>query len=244
MRSRNNKQETDDHARSSNNQMAPISSQIECELSRALRAGEYNSLLWSLVYKFSAKASLYRIALDDLFQEVMLKVWQASSDYSPQKSKPTTWITRVAKNRLLTILDSYAGRQKRYSGSPDLSLTPPTDDEGRQIEQGAVENSYTPDPSNRIEVEAIMEVSKFLLTEDQYNVINKHYIQEWTLAEIAREAKTSHQAIGQKFRRAIQILKSELNNEGEKILSKGQGPKPGRPKLSERSELCKTFKEQ
>jgi len=41
---------------------------------------------------------------EDLVQEVMIKVWQKSADFNPQKASATTWIYTVARNCRIDML--------------------------------------------------------------------------------------------------------------------------------------------
>lgn len=64
--------------------------------------------------KFSSNSAVNSV--EELVQEVMIKVWQKASSFDPQKAAASTWIFTLARNTRIDMLR----RQKRYANTSSL----------------------------------------------------------------------------------------------------------------------------
>ena len=68
----------------------------------------------------------------DVAQDVMVVLWQRSSDFNPNKARLTTWLHRIAHNRCIDVLRK---RQREVSWDPSESEHPLTESDAPREQQ-------------------------------------------------------------------------------------------------------------
>ena len=89
---------------------------------------EHKSTIYTVCYMFSKDAD----EVNDLFQEVLVKLWKGFGNFE-HRSNTKTWIYRVALNTCISI-----GRKKRNADtvplSMDINLFEDSDEETKQVD--------------------------------------------------------------------------------------------------------------
>lgn len=63
-----------------------------------------NMKLFGIVLRIIRKRDL----AEDILQEVYIKIWHRSGDYSPARGKPLTWMSVIARNRAIDEIRKHA----------------------------------------------------------------------------------------------------------------------------------------
>lgn len=146
---------------------------------------ENQALIVSVVQK-----KLYdKSHLDDVIQEVWLKVWAARKTYDKTKSAPTTWLTAVAESTLLRYLEKNFEKQPALVMDSDLVLPAPTDKEDESASGSFIEEMVE-SPYNLAEQEEILEQLIYAgatLSEQESAVFNLVYWHGWSYEAVAKK---------------------------------------------------------
>jgi RNA polymerase sigma factor (sigma-70 family) len=122
--------------------------------------------------KFPTQSSFQMI--DELIQEVMIKVWQKSASYDATKAAASTWIFTLARNTRIDMLR----RQNKYAGTTSIEV--------EDIWEDTTENGpYTFLTQKRNE--EYIKTALDQLPHEQKLVITKVYMESKSHAEIATE---------------------------------------------------------
>ncbi len=127
----------------------------------------------------------------DIAQDVMVVLWQRSSDFNPNKARLTTWLHRIAHNRCIDIMRK---RQREVSWDPSESEHP-------------LSESDTPIERQPIDV-ALMR-----LPESQRTVLVLTYYQNLSNREVAEIMNSSVRAVESLLVRARGNLKIQLETQ-------------------------------
>ena len=127
----------------------------------------------------------------DIAQDVMVVLWQRSSDFNPNKARLTTWLHRIAHNRCIDVLRK---RQREVSWDPSESEHPLTE-------------SDTPRQQQSIDV-ALMR-----LPESQRTALVLTYYQNLSNREVAEIMSSSVRAVESLLVRARGNLKKQLETQ-------------------------------
>ena len=127
----------------------------------------------------------------DIAQDVMVVLWQRSSDFNPNKARLTTWLHRIAHNRCIDVLRK---RQREVSWDPSESEHPLTE-------------SDTPREQQSIDV-ALMR-----LPESQRTALVLTYYQNLSNREVAEIMNSSVRAVESLLVRARGNLKKQLETQ-------------------------------
>ena len=127
----------------------------------------------------------------DIAQDVMVVLWQQSSDFNPNKARLTTWLHRIAHNRCIDVLRK---RQREVSWDPSESEHPLTE-------------SDTPREQQPIDV-ALMR-----LPESQRTALVLTYYQNLSNREVAEIMNSSVRAVESLLVRARGNLKKQLETQ-------------------------------
>lgn len=122
--------------------------------------------------KFPSKSSVE--ILEELVQEVMIKVWQKAHSYDPNKAAASTWIFTLARNTRIDMLR----RQSKYANTVSL--------EADTIWEGSTDFGPFSFLQNNREAHDVKESIKTLPNE-QALVIHKVYMESKSHNEVAEE---------------------------------------------------------
>lgn len=112
--------------------------------------------------------------IEELIQEVMIKVWQKSSSYDPSKAAASTWIFTLARNTRIDMLR----RQNKYANTTSI--------ETEDIWEDTTENGpYTFLTHKRDE--SLIKEKVLALPQEQQTVIRKVYMEAKSHTEVATE---------------------------------------------------------
>ncbi|MGH1439721.1 MAG: sigma-70 family RNA polymerase sigma factor [Cellvibrionaceae bacterium] len=122
--------------------------------------------------KFPSQHSLQM--MDELVQEVMIKVWQKAKTYDPAKAAASTWIFTLARNTRIDMLR----RQNKYANTTSI--------ETEEVWEDTTENGpYSLLKHDRDSDQ--IQISLKQLPEEQALVIRKVYMEAKSHSEVAEE---------------------------------------------------------
>jgi RNA polymerase sigma factor (sigma-70 family) len=80
--------------------------QIEAQKAFSIFYDRYKNFLWNLCYFIchNCKTNENNELAKDLFQNTMISIYTYGNTFDPQKSKVTTWMSRIAKSELYKLL--------------------------------------------------------------------------------------------------------------------------------------------
>lgn len=137
--------------------------------------------------------------IEELVQEVMIKVWQKASSYNPDKAAASTWIFTLARNTYIDMLR----KSNKYAGTSSLETEDIWEDE---TEHGP----FTLLISHR-DKQAV-NVSLNELPQEQAEVIRKVYMEAKSHSEIAQELNLPLGTVKSRVRLAQQKLHDLLEH--------------------------------
>jgi RNA polymerase sigma factor (sigma-70 family) len=112
--------------------------------------------------------------IEELIQEVMIKVWQKAASYDPSKAAASTWIFTLARNTRIDMLR----RQNKYANTTSI--------ETEDIWEDTTENGpYTFLTHKRDET--LIKQKLLALPDEQQTVIRKVYMEAKSHTEVATE---------------------------------------------------------
>ena len=138
--------------------------------------------------------------IEELIQEVMIKVWQKSASYDPSKAAASTWIFTLARNTRIDMLR----RQNKYANTSSI--------ETEDVWEDTTENGpYTFLTHKRDELR--IKESLQSLPQEQATVIRKVYMEAKSHSEVAAELEIPLGTIKSRVRLAQNKLQALLRNE-------------------------------
>jgi len=145
--------------------------------------------------------------VDDIAQDVFLKLWKNPQSFTPGKAKFSTWLYRVTLNACID-------RQRKNNKSP-LTLTDTT------IEETTPDSAPTPE-QQAINTNRAQRVSKAIagLPDRQRHAIALTHFQELSNIEAAQIMDTSVEAVESLLGRARRALKASLRSDINELLNK------------------------
>lgn len=124
----------------------------------------------------------------DIAQDVMVVLWQRSSDFNPNKARLTTWLHRIAHNRCIDIM-----RKRQREVSWDLS-----------------ESEYPVTESDAPKEQQPIDLALMRLPESQRTALVLTYYQNLSNREVAEIMNSSVRAVESLLVRARGNLKKQL----------------------------------
>ena len=85
----------------------------------------YGGLVWSLARRFTESAA----DAEDATQEIFLEIWKSAARYDPSLGKESTFITTIARRRLIDRVRAYNRRPATQEYDDTLSIDPTTADQ-------------------------------------------------------------------------------------------------------------------
>ena len=137
--------------------------------------------------------------IEELIQEVMIKVWQKASSYDPSKAAASTWIFTLARNTRIDMLR----RQNKYANTTSI--------ETEEIWEDTTENGpYTFLTQKRDE--SLIKQKLLALPDEQQIVIRKVYMEAKSHTEVATELQLPLGTVKSRVRLAQKKLQAMLQD--------------------------------
>ncbi len=148
------------------------------------------------IYRFIFfKVNSQEIA-EDLCSETFLKGWQVFKENSKEIENPQAFLFQIARN---LVIDYYREKGRTRTVPTDsIPITDPDED----LQEKAFVNS---------EIEMIKNALSDL-KDDYQELVIWHYIDDYTIPEIAQMMDKSEGAVRVMLHRALKSLKSKVNN--------------------------------
>jgi len=148
------------------------------------------------IYRFIFLKVNSRDIAEDLCSETFLKGWQVFKENSQEIENPQAFLYQIARN---LVIDYYREKDRTQTVPVDvIPLTDPADD----LEKTAIANS---------ELEMIKK-ALVGLKDDYQELVIWHYVDDYSIPEIAKMADKSEGAVRVMLHRALKSLKSKVNN--------------------------------
>lgn len=140
--------------------------------------------------------------IEELIQEVMIKIWQKASSYNPEKAAASTWIFTLARNTRIDMLR----RQNKHNKTSSIEaedIWEPSTDEGPY--------TFLTKKRNELDIKASLD----LLPIEQQTVIRKVYMEGKSHTEVAQELELPLGTVKSRVRLAQQKLHHLLVNDSQ-----------------------------
>ncbi|HVR73151.1 MAG TPA: sigma-70 family RNA polymerase sigma factor, partial [Planctomycetota bacterium] len=166
------------------------------------------SFLRECLAKSRKRLDIARVDIDDAFQDVFVKAWQALPSFHPKSEDAILrWLQRIVKNHVIDLLRTAARAARRARAVHRAALRASADRPGaaRPLD-GALATTTTPfDLLMRQEDEAAFAAGLTLLPVPQ-QVVLLVYIEHKSVAEVAGELGIRPDAVRMRLRRASYAL--------------------------------------
>ncbi|MSR18420.1 MAG: sigma-70 family RNA polymerase sigma factor [Phycisphaerales bacterium] len=149
----------------------------------------------ALVYKTSYQTTGSRVEADDSVQEVFIQLWRTSDRFDPYKAKLVTWVMLITRRFLIDRL------RRKQSRPTALSL------DTESVASAA--NLSTTDVA-RIESDSSLMKGLRDLPELQRDVIERVYLQGFTLREVSEQLNSPLGTVKSALSRGLTRLRSRL----------------------------------
>jgi RNA polymerase sigma factor (sigma-70 family) len=137
--------------------------------------------------------------IEELIQEVMIKVWKKAASYDPAKAAASTWIFTLARNTRIDMLR----RQNKYANTTSI--------ETEEIWEDTTENGpYTFLTQKRDE--SLIKEKLLALPDEQQVVIRKVYMEAKSHTEVATELGLPLGTVKSRVRLAQKKLQAMLQD--------------------------------
>jgi len=130
---------------------------------------------------------------EEVFQEVMVKIWKAGKSFDPNKARLYTWMVNIARNTCIDLM-------RKNNRRPQIQ---DTDSNVHVIEQ---KNHNTEFPVDHIGLKE--EIAK--LRKEDRNVLELAYFSGYSQGEIAKKLNLPLGTVKTRARKAINELKTLL----------------------------------
>ncbi len=157
----------------------------------------YGGLVWSLARRYSETAA----DAEDATQEIFLELWKSAGRYNPEMGKESTFITTIARRRLIDRLRSSSRRPDTQEYDDALTVDPAS------VERSAGDVAADIETAQR---------ALASLKEDQREILVLGIVEGLTHSEIATTTGKPLGTVKTQMRRGLIRLRSLLEeSEGE-----------------------------
>jgi RNA polymerase sigma factor (sigma-70 family) len=149
-------------------------------------------------YSFSKDKGASMLA-DDLVQAVMIKIWEKSHTFNPEKSNIKTWVFTLARN---ARIDNFRKNGKHRSDiDPEFIYLEETDEQSNPVEQ-----------LNSFRLKSNVHVALNLLPIEQKEILSKVYMEGSTHQEISDQLSIPLGTVKSRIRLALQKMGLRLES--------------------------------
>jgi RNA polymerase sigma-70 factor (ECF subfamily) len=156
---------------------------------------------FALVFKASRQVLTSRADAEDAVQEVFVRLWRTADRFDPERAKLVTWVMLICRRHLID-------RLRRKGARPDLGVG-----EGPALDQEpASAEPVRPEEAERERIHLrIAELPSL-----QRTVIERAYLQGFTLREIAEQLGIPLGTVKSALSRGLGRLRDRLGGEAER----------------------------
>jgi RNA polymerase sigma-70 factor (ECF subfamily) len=164
--------------------------------------GELYDRFVGLVFKAARQVLYSRAEAEDAVQETFVRLWQTADRFDPGRAKLVTWVMLISRRHLID-------RLRRKGARPEqLGLDGAAEFLGPTIEP-------TPEPGGEHDVE-ILRRRVAELPELQRVVIERTYLQGFTLREVSEQLGAPLGTVKSALSRGLARLRDRMSSDNEK----------------------------
>ena len=149
----------------------------------------------SLVYKVARQLMPTRAEAEDAVQEVFIRLWQTADRYDPRRARLVTWVMLLARRHLIDRIRRSAVRPTTMAFDPSRPAT---------SDGPAPQDRSTADDRNERLLAAIAALPVL-----QREVIERAYLQGFTLREVSEQLNTPIGTIKSALSRGLNKLREQ-----------------------------------
>ncbi|MBX3356234.1 MAG: sigma-70 family RNA polymerase sigma factor [Phycisphaeraceae bacterium] len=153
----------------------------------------------SLVYKAARQVLNSRAEAEDAVQDVFVRLWQTADRFDPRRARLVTWVMLIARRHLIDRLRRKGSRPERLGLDSQTSAGEADPEAHRQ--QEASEGS----PKLREKLRELPEL--------QREVIERAYLQGFTLREVSQQLNAPLGTVKSALSRGLQRLRDRMGSE-------------------------------
>lgn len=131
--------------------------------------------------------------VDELIQEVMLKIWRKAAQFNPEKSAASTWLFTMARNTHIDMLRRQSKHQSETLETEDVWATEEHESPVAQLQQQRDKN--------------LIHQSIQALPNDQATIVKKIYLEGKTHTLVAEELQIPLGTVKSRLRLALAKMK-------------------------------------
>ncbi len=161
--------------------------------------GELYDRFSSLVYKVARQLLPTQAEAEDAIQEIFVRLWQTADRYDPRRAKLVTWVMLIARRHLID-------RLRRSAVRPDISALE-ADVPSRGDEAGPGASGERTERFERL----LARIAE--LPELQRIVIERAYLQGFTLREVSEQLDAPLGTIKSALSRGLTRLRERSSND-------------------------------
>jgi len=151
----------------------------------------------SLVYKVARQFLPSQVEAEDAVQEVFVRLWQTADRYDPRRAKLVTWVMLIARRHLIDRIRRSAVRPGASAFEGDVASQAPDNVPDRQ----SLDDERSVKLRRRIAE----------LPELQRIVIERAYLQGYTLREVSEQLNAPLGTVKSALSRGLERLRERVN---------------------------------
>ncbi|MFO0784386.1 MAG: sigma-70 family RNA polymerase sigma factor [Phycisphaerales bacterium] len=160
--------------------------------------GELYDRFGGLVFKAARQVMPSRAEADDAVQETFIRLWQTADRFDPHRAKLVTWVMLIARRHLIDRLRRKSARPEQLGYDATSEVLGPEHD--------------TPEPGGSHDLETLRRrVAE--LPDLQRVVIERTYLQGFTLREVSEQLGTPLGTVKSALSRGLARLRDRLAGE-------------------------------
>jgi RNA polymerase sigma-70 factor (ECF subfamily) len=173
--------------------------QLEVHLMKQIAAGEEPAVaqlydrFGGLVFRVARQMLPTQPEAEDAVQEIFVRLWQTADRFDPQRAKLVTWVMLIARRHLIDQLRRKSVRPKSCGLDPDAL--------------GAIPEQTVKFPRHQTERSTVLQKCLAELPELQRTVIERSYLQGFTLREVSRQLDAPLGTVKSALSRGLQKLR-------------------------------------
>lgn len=162
---------------------------------------QYSGLIWSLSRRFIKNSE----DAEEVVQEIFVNIWKNASTFDSSKASETSFVSMIARRRIIDFLRSKAARIQKLDHSEDSEAQASSDAEKMEL-----------NPDVQIVVDAINQLPK-----ERQEVLYLSIQMGMSHSEISDQLDMPLGSVKSHYRRALQKLREMILTEGSRSGQKG-----------------------